>query len=203
MKIKLLLIALFLSLGMVGCEENTPCTDYTKQERAKKYEWSIGNFGAREGCKTLKQSEHSKVSELDKNNTYRYEPEENFTGTDVVEIETETSSKDGLTGYVTIHRIEFTVTECGLKTAKTVIETKDVKYKKGMLYTCPDLCSKYKIKIKKNVFPPKNLPDKFKTDDELELKVLVNFTSTEEEKYCGFLGFKYFIFINRIKKDIE
>ncbi len=178
-----------------------PCADYTKQERAKTYEWAVGDFGVREGCRILTQAQHFKISELNKNNIYRYEPEENFTGTDVVEIETETSSKDGLTGHITVYKIVFTVTECGLKTAKTVMERKDVKYQKGKIWgPYPDFCGKYKVRINNNPLPPKNLPEKFKKG---KLKVLVNFTVTEEEKFCGFLGFKHFIIINRIKKDIE
>ncbi len=181
-----------------------PCPDYTKQERTKKYEWEVGDFGVREGCKILKQAEHSQVSELDKNNTYRYEPEENFRGTDVVEIETETSSKDGLTGHIIVYKIVFTVTECGLKTAKTVMERKDVKYQKLTVFgPMHDNCaeySRYRIMTAKNFLLPENLPDEFKIH---KLKVLINFTFTGRIEHCGMSPRQRFIIINRIKKDIE
>ncbi len=196
------LLSLFLSVGIVGCnDKESPCENYTEQEKAKSYEWAVGEFGSRESCKILKQAEHYKISELDEKANYKYEPEEGFLGSDIVEIETETSSEDGLTGYITVYKIEFTVTQCGLKAKKIIKETQDVKYQKGIVWEIiPDLCGKDKIKIKDNYFPTKNLPNKFKIDG---LKVLVNFTITEEKKHCGFIGFKHFIFINRIKKDIE
>ncbi len=181
-----------------------PCPDYTKQERSKTYEQVVGDFGAREGCKILKKAEHSQVSELDKNNTYRYEPEENFTGTDVVEIETETSSRDGLTGHITVYKIVFTVTECGLKTKKTVMERKDVKYQKAKVWgPIPDNCaeySRYRIMTTNSLFLPENLPDEFNIN---QLKVLINFTFTGRTEHCGMSKGQRFIIINRVKKDIE
>ncbi len=195
------LLSLFLSVGIVGCNDNeSPCENYTEQEKTKAYEWAIGEFGAREGCKILKQAEHFKISELDKNANYTYEPEEDFLGSDIVEIETETSSEDGLTGYITVYKIEFTITECGLKAKKTIKETRDVKYQKGIVWgPYPDLCSKYRIIISHDL-PPKNLPEKFKINN---LNVLVDFTVTDETKHCGFSGIRNFIIVNRIKKDIE
>ncbi len=181
-----------------------PCPDYTEEEKAKKYEWAVGEFGARESCKILKQAEYFKISELDENANYTYEPEEDFLGSDTIEIETETSSEDGLTGHVTVYKIEFTITECGLKAKKTIKETQDVKYKEGYIMAdFMDGCSQYVIDGKGDEefhYPPKNLPDEFKTH---KLKILVNFTITDETKYCNWGGDVQLVVINRIKKDIE
>ncbi len=179
-----------------------PCPDYTKQEKARKYEWAVGEFGSREGCKILKQAEHFKISELDENTNYTYEPEEDFLGSDTIEIETETSSEDGLTGYVTIYKIEFMVTECGLKAKKTVSK-KEVKYEKAKIIGQfgGDTCNAYMIILKgKGWKKPSNLPKEFEEDG---LQILVNYTKTNRVHNCGWGGYPSIIIINRIKKDIK
>ncbi len=204
-----------LTFSVLGCGMKTkrellskkiydPCPDYTQQEKARKYEWAVGDFGAREGCKILKQAEHFKISELDENANYTYEPEEDFLGSDTIEVETETSSEDGLTGHITVYKIEFTITECGLKAKKTIKETQDVKYKRAKIGgPFPDNCiiySRYRVITTNSIFLPENLPEEFKIN---KLKVLINFTLTGRAEHCGMDPSQPFVIVNRIKKDIQ
>ncbi len=188
--------------NLIATKVYDPCPGYTEQEKSRIYEWKIGCFNVREGCRITKQAKHFKISEVDSISTYKYLPEDNFIGTDFVEIETETTSDNGLTGHITVYGISFTITECGVKATKTIISEKDVKYEKAIVYgDFVDGCGKYIIKVKKKeytaYFPPENLPENFKRHN---LKVFVNYTVTDKTLSCGFSGDLRIIIINRIKK---
>ncbi len=180
-----------------------PCPDYTKQERAKKYECNIGDFEEGEKCYITTQPKHFKISELDEKGNYKYEPEADFIGSDFVTIETKTIAEHKLTVYITIYKIEFTVTQCGLKTKKMLISKKE--YEKALIY---DGCSNqneygiYLIINRKDYdwFPAKNLPKSFQKKF---LKVLVNYTITEEKLQCHRDFYIPVVVINDIIKDTE
>ncbi len=123
------LIALFLNLGIWGCddkerEDTKPCTNYTEQEKTKKYEWFISSFGDEEGAGIIKQAQHFKVSKIDREEgTYYYQPQDGFIGADSVKIEVSEGSHVGGSdrGRITRYKIKFEITECGMKASKTKI----------------------------------------------------------------------------------
>ncbi len=122
MKIKLLLIALFLSIGMMGCDDDSnPCTNYTEQEKAKKYELVIGSLGGK--IEFINQGQHFKVSEIVKDKgIYYYQPQDGFVGADSVKIKVSKDYDGRERGHITIYKIKFDITECGIK----VSENKEV-----------------------------------------------------------------------------
>ncbi len=121
------LIALFLCVGIWGCEDkedNKNCTNYTEQEKSKKYEWFIDSFGDEEGAGIIKQAKHFKISKVDREKgTYYYQPQDEFVGKDSVEIEVSKGSDGASRGDITLYKIKFEITECGMKVSKSKTKT--------------------------------------------------------------------------------
>ncbi len=89
-----------------------------------KYEWFIDAFGDEEGAGIIKQAKHFKVSEVDREKgTYYYQPQDEFVGADSVEIEVSKGAYAGgsYRGRITIYKIKFEITECGMKVSNIKI----------------------------------------------------------------------------------
>ncbi len=115
-----------LIFATVGCEKNKEekesCTNYTQQEKSKKYEWLIGSFGDEEGAGIIKQAQHFKVSKIIRDKgAYYYQPKDRFVGSDSVKIEVSEGSDGGSRGHTTLYKIKFDITKCGMKVSRTKI----------------------------------------------------------------------------------
>ena len=80
------------------------------------YEYDLGFFGDEEGSWINKQAKHFEISEIKRNHNtgqhlYIYKPKEGFTGTDVVEIETNKGSNGASFGTKNLLKIVFNLSD--------------------------------------------------------------------------------------------
>ncbi len=117
-------LALFLS-ATIGCEKDeikkhSECQNYSEHEKKKVYIYSFNSSGDEEGSVIIQQANHFKISKIEYRSKYTYKPEDNYVGTDSVEIETSRFFIGS--GSRTIHyKIRFHITKCGMKYSKQIV----------------------------------------------------------------------------------
>lgn len=93
----LCLSAAFASCTKGGCDPSDDQVVNVTMRANETYSYSLGSFGDEEGASIVRQAKHYQTSRLYRNTdfsnvTYEYKPEQDYTGTDEVELRSEKGS---------------------------------------------------------------------------------------------------------------